>query len=90
MPQAVIPTDHPEVPLPPTKSVGVSLALTLVFGPLGLLYSTVEGALLMILSGIGLGIVLGSGVLVVWPVSMIWGAIAASAYDQNRITAYTG
>jgi hypothetical protein len=90
MPQPVIPTDQPEVRLPPTKSVGVSLALTLVFGPLGLLYSTVEGALLMILSGIGLGIVLGSGALVIWPVSMIWGAIAASAYNQKRITAYTG
>lgn len=30
-----------------TKSVGISLLLTLLFGPLGLLYATVKGALIV-------------------------------------------
>ena len=47
-----------------TKSVGISLLLTLLFGPLGLLYATVKGALIVIL-GIPLAFILVGTVLAV-------------------------
>lgn len=58
----VPPPGHPGAgPVPvfpmPEKSVGVAFVLTFFFGPLGMLYSTVSGALIM------LGIVLGVSVL---------------------------
>lgn len=76
---------------PPTKSVGLSLVLTALFGPLGLLYASVEAALIMILSTIVVSIfTLGAGLFVVWPVSMIWGAYAAVSHNRLKISAYTG
>jgi hypothetical protein len=76
------------------KSVGVALVLTFFFGPLGMLYSTVSGALIM------LGIWFFSGIftfgfawLISWPAiwltSMIWGCVAASHQQGTQvITAY--
>ena len=70
----------------PRKSVGVALVLTFFFGPFGMFYSTVSGALIMLAAwlfgGVVVGIVtLGLGWLVWWPAvwlaSMIWGCVAA-------------
>jgi hypothetical protein len=74
---------HNELPPPPLhedhKSVGAALVLTFLFGPLGLLYSSVIGGLLLIVVG---GVVfvatLGLAGLIIWPLSMVWGAVAAS------------
>jgi hypothetical protein len=61
------------------KSVGVALLLTFFFGPLGMLYSTVVGALVMMGLGFVLGILtLGLWFLVAWPIQMVWAAVAAS------------
>ena len=69
-----------------TKSVGVAILLTLLFGPLGMLYSTISGALVMIVVSIILGFfTLGFSLLLTWPVSVIWGAMAASAHNQRVI-----
>ena len=46
----------------PTKSVGVAFLLTFLFGPLGMLYSTVGGALVMI--GIDLVLAVLTGIIV--------------------------
>lgn len=46
----------------PTKSVGVAFLLTVLFGPLGMLYSTVGGALVMI--GIDLVLAVLTGIIV--------------------------
>ena len=63
----------------PTKSVGVALLLTFFFGPIGMLYSTVAGALVMFAAHF-LAIVLtaGVGLLVTWPISLVWAAVAAN------------
>ena len=37
----------------PVKSMGISILLTVLFGPLGMLYSTVWGAVIMILLSLG-------------------------------------
>lgn len=70
-----------------TKSVGVAILLTILFGPLGMLYSTVSGALVMIAVSIVLAFfTLGFSILLTWPISVIWGALAASTHNQRVIS----
>ncbi|MGP9680587.1 hypothetical protein [Brachybacterium sp. AOP3-A1-3] len=61
------PPGHPGMVMPPAylpaqKSVGVAFVLTFFFGPLGMLYSTVGGALVMI--GIDLVLAVLTGIVV--------------------------
>ena len=70
-----------------TRSVGVALVLTFLFGPLGMLYSTISGAIIMIVVSVVLGVfTLGFSLLLTWPISMIWGAMAASAHNQRVLS----
>ena len=65
------------------KSVVLSLVLTFFFGPFGMLYSTVPGAIVMLVLYVGLGIVtLGWALAVLHPIAMIWGAIAADRANK--------
>jgi predicted RND superfamily exporter protein len=67
------------------KSVGAAVLLAILFGPLGMLYATVPGALVMIVISLVLGIATaGFSVLIVWPVCIIWAAIAAQSYNDGR------
>jgi hypothetical protein len=75
------------VVMAPSKSVGLAFVLTWFFGPLGMLYSTVSGALIMlgvtVVGSIFVGIVtFGLGLIVLWPLiwvaSIIWGCVAAA------------
>ena len=60
------------------KSVLLSLVLTFFLGPFGMLYSTITGAVVMLVLYIGLGIVtFGWALAVLHPIAMIWAAIAA-------------
>jgi hypothetical protein len=69
--------------MPNRKSVVLSLVLTFFFGPFGMLYSTVPGALIMMVLYVGLGIVtLGWALAVLHPIAMIWGAIAADRANR--------
>ncbi|HEX6911736.1 MAG TPA: hypothetical protein VF142_15140 [Longimicrobium sp.] len=69
-----------------TRSVGVAILLTVLFGPLGMLYSTVAGALVMIAVSIVLAFfTLGFSILLTWPISILWGALAASTHNQRVI-----
>ena len=66
------------------KSVGASLILTFLFGPLGLFYSTVIGAVIMLVLYIVVGILtLGLGLIVLHPIGMIWGAVAVNNYNKK-------
>ena len=64
--------------------MGGALLLTFLFGPLGLLYVSVWGAVLLFLLGLIVGVLtLGIGLIVIgpaviWPASMIWAAVGAS------------
>ncbi|SEB77110.1 hypothetical protein SAMN05443244_1795 [Terriglobus roseus] len=65
------------------KSVLLSLVLTFFFGPFGMLYSTVPGALIMLVLYVALGIpTLGWAIAVLHPIAMIWGAIAADRANR--------
>lgn len=61
------------------KSVAVALLLTFLFGPLGMFYSTVSGAITMLIVSVLLAtLTLGVSILITWPICMIWAAVAAS------------
>ena len=70
----------------PTKSVGISLILTFLFGSLGMFYSTIIGAIIMLIAESVIGFfTLGVGLLITHPICMIWGAIAAHQYNQKLL-----
>ena len=68
----------------PTKSVGISILLTILFGPLGMFYSTILGAIAMcIISLFLIAITFGLGFLIIWPICIIWGAVAISSHNKE-------
>jgi len=78
---------YPQIPVyVPQKSIILSLVLTFFFGPLGMLYSTVIGALIMLVAYVVIGILtLGWGIAVLHPIAMIWGAWAVHTHNENRL-----
>jgi hypothetical protein len=76
--------------MPKDRSVGAALVLTFFFGPLGLLYVSVLGGLLMTVVWIVVAIfTLGVGLIVLWPITMVWAAISASN-KHSRHQAWLG
>ena len=72
------------VVLSPPKSVVTALVLTFFFGPLGMFYSTVLGAVVMIVAALVIGpLTLGIGLFLIWPLSMVWGAVAAANANKQ-------
>lgn len=70
----------------PTKSVGLAIFLGVAFGPLGLLYSTVWGAIIMFFVNIVVGLAtLGFGLFITWPICGIWAAIATKSHNEKLI-----
>ena len=66
-----------------TKNVGIAVILAFLFGPLGMFYATTSGALIMMaISLIAAFITLGFGLLLTWPICVIWAGMAAS--DHNK------
>ena len=73
------------------KSVGIGLILTLFLGPLGLLYATVRGGIIMIiidaiLTGLGL-LTLGLSLFITVPlvnfICMIWAYLSIKRYNED-------
>ncbi|NHZ85451.1 MAG: hypothetical protein GWP19_06180 [Planctomycetia bacterium] len=70
-----------------SKSVGASLILTFLFGPLGMFYSTVPGAIVMLILYTIVGIVTAlMGIIFLHPITMIWGAVAVSNHNKKLAT----
>jgi hypothetical protein len=66
------------------KSIGAALVLTFLFGPLGMLYCTVTGFIVMFLVNIlALFFTMGFGLLFTWPICMIWAVIAVNDYNSS-------
>ena len=83
-PPPVIHVVPPIVVVRPPKSVGVAILLTIFFGPLGMLYSTVPGAFVMMLvSFVLFFLTAGFSVLITWRICIIWGALAADSYNRG-------
>jgi len=76
-----------QVVVTPTKSTGVAILLTVLFGPLGMLYSTIWGALFMIVVSAVVGLLtLGFGLIVTWPICIIWAGVATSSYNKKLLS----
>jgi hypothetical protein len=66
------------------KSVAGAVLLALFFGPLGMIYATVPGALIMLFINIFVAIVtLGLGLLLTLPICAIWAGVAASSHNKR-------
>ena len=85
--QSSYPSQPPQVIIvKSTKSVGVAILLSFLFGPLGMLYSTVVGALVMfVLSLLALFITAGLGLFILWPIGIVWAAVAANNYNNSIV-----
>ncbi len=68
------------------KSMAVALLLTFFLGPLGLLYVSVIGAIVLIILSVILGMfTFGVGALLGWVAAMIWAAVAVSSHNQRLL-----
>lgn len=77
----------PPRPIVETKSVALAAVLGFMFGPVGMLYSTVAGAVVMFLVASFVGFVtLGYGLFLVWPACAVWAAVAASGRNKRART----
>lgn len=66
------------------KSMIASILLSLIFGPLGLLYASVTGGIVMLLVSIVVAIfTLGFGLLITFPICIIWAVVATNTYNEN-------
>ena len=83
-PQPVMPIMMPPPPMVvgQEKSVAAAIVLSIFFGPLGMLYSTVSGGLIMFfVGGFVTVITFGLAGLLVWPGSVLWAALAANTHN---------
>ena len=68
----------------PRKSVAGAVFLAFLIGPLGMLYSTVTGAIVMFFVNIAAVVLtLGLGLIVTIPIGMIWAGVAASSHNDQ-------
>lgn len=68
----------------PKKSMILGLILTFFFGPLGMLYSTIAGGVIMFILTPLVGILtFGLGLLIMWPVQLIWTGISISMHNKK-------
>jgi len=68
------------------KSVALAFILTLLFGPLGMLYSTVLGALVMlVVTSVAGFLTLGLALFITWPICVLWGCLAAASSSNRRV-----
>ena len=66
------------------KSVGIAVLLALFLGPLGMLYSTIKGAIIMFfVCLIGGFITLGFGLVILLPICAIWAYMATNSYNKE-------
>lgn len=69
----------------PRKSLLLAGLLTFFLGPFGMFYTTIAGALIMLVVAVVVGILtLGAGLGVVWPICVIWGVWAGHRYNERR------
>lgn len=66
------------------KSVGISILLTILFGPIGMFYSTINGACIMLgVSILAAIFTLGLSIFITWPICVIWAAMEAQNYNEQ-------
>ncbi len=72
------------------KSVLVSLLLSFFFGPLGMLYSTILGAIIMLIITVPVAVfTAGIGLIFTVPICMIWSFIAIKTHNSKLMNLAT-
>jgi len=67
------------------KSVLIAFLLAFFFGPLGMLYTTVSGAIIMLVVSLVVGVfTLGFGLIITQVICIIWSVIAASSRNNGE------
>ncbi|RUA05143.1 MAG: hypothetical protein DSY43_05255 [Gammaproteobacteria bacterium] len=70
----------------PTKSLIVAILLAVFFGPIGLFYASVVGALVMLVITAIIGFVtFGFGLFIPYIICIIWAIIAVNNYNKKII-----
>lgn len=79
----------------PAKSIVLSIVLAFLFGPLGMLYATIVGGLVMLSVYLMLVLItfvtFGIGwflFLLAWPTCVLWAALAAHNHNQRAQTGH--
>lgn len=68
------------------KSYLVSFVLTLLFGPLGLFYSSAPAALGFLLASIIFGVItVGMALAVIWPITIITGFLTVHRFNSKVV-----
>jgi hypothetical protein len=76
----------PQVVIVDRKSVGLAFLLALVFGPLGMLYTTVAGAIIMLIVNAVVGtLTVGLGLVITWPLCVVWSCLAAASHNRRAV-----
>lgn len=69
-----------------TKSMGLAIALSVLFGPLGLLYASIVGGLIMLVISVPLAMVtFGVSLFLTWPVCIVWSIIATNSCNRRLL-----
>jgi hypothetical protein len=69
-----------------TKNVGIAILLAFLFGPLGMFYSTISGAIVMLILYPIVGfLTIGLGLFILHPIAIIWAAVAANTYNKKLL-----
>jgi len=69
-----------------SKSMVLALVLSFFFGPLGMLYATVSGGIIMFLFSIPVVLFTGGlGLVLTLPLGMVWSAIAVNSYNNKLL-----
>jgi hypothetical protein len=69
-----------------SKSMGLALILTILFGPLGLLYVSILWGIVMTLLAAVLGfLTFGIAAGAIWLISIVWAAIAVKRHNERLL-----
>ena len=72
------------------KSLPLAIILALFFGPLGMLYSTVKGAVIMFFVSFVVGVLTALfGLFITIPIGVIWAAMATNAHNAALMAGAT-
>jgi hypothetical protein len=75
----------------PNKCIIAAILMPLFLGPIGLLYSSFLGAIIMLLLMLGcipLGQKGGSVALLLWVVGIFWSVLSANRYNKKMLKRY--
>jgi hypothetical protein len=76
-----------EVVIRVQKTAATAFLLAFFFGPLGMLYSTVPGAFIMMIITLLIAIpTVGFGLFITQPICIIWAVMAVNSLNKKAVT----